>query len=292
LNELKIEYDPNIWGENFAVIPFTYFDQNSLNIKGVAVIKGIEKDNVHDSLDTLGIYQDGIGHAKTFHKDVFTSPKHELIKHTYFHRLALKTTDKIGMKIQMAEEHTALVTLSEMDPLTNIYNRRIGIQLATHEFERTYHALHRKQEFQDMREREISQDCSLLMIDIDLFKNFNDNYGHPAGDEAIKNTCKQIHSALRDEDILFKYGGEEFCVVLPGTDSENTYKVAERIRSTVEKSFSDQKPVTISIGYSSINKETSKIEDLIKQADIALYTAKENGRNRVELYNPLPQNKI
>lgn len=127
---------------------------------------------------------------------------------------------------------------------------------------------------------------SLLMIDIDFFKKVNDKYGHLAGDLALNHVAKQIKETVRTEDILGRYGGEEFAVVLRGIDHKGAVLLAERVRRRVEETpmrFENQNiSVTISIGVATLldkNVETPK--KLIDEADQNLYTAKQGGRNRV-----------
>ena len=128
------------------------------------------------------------------------------------------------------------------------------------------------------------------MLDIDLFKNINDNYGHVAGDTVIKAVAKECKERLRPSDIIGRYGGEEFLFLLPSTNIESASIVADNIRQIIEKMkvpFNNEViKLTVSIGVSSyFGFGDAELKDLIHNADIALYKAKNNGRNRVELYN-------
>ena len=120
------------------------------------------------------------------------------------------------------------------------------------------------------------------MIDIDHFKNFNDRYGHPAGDRLLADLSKRIVASVRTLDIVARYGGEEFAVIMPDTNAEDAFRVAERIRLAVESNtFSvfhspDQAKVTVSIGVASLKPNV----ELVEEADKALYKAKNAGRNR------------
>ncbi|MFA7400189.1 MAG: GGDEF domain-containing protein, partial [Sideroxydans sp.] len=130
-----------------------------------------------------------------------------------------------------------------------------------------------------------------MFLDIDKFKRINDEFGHPAGDEVIRNIARLIKSQLRSNDILARFGGEEFVVLLPQTGIQRACEIAERIRhliATKPLRLSDTKelPVTISIGIASLPEDVSGNEamianDLISAADGALYLAKKGGRNRV-----------
>lgn len=124
-----------------------------------------------------------------------------------------------------------------------------------------------------------------LMIDIDFFKNFNDQYGHLTGDQILREIAGIVKAHIREIDIIGRYGGEEFCVVLPDTDYGGAGYVAERIRSAVEqatiKAYDTITKATVSIGISVYPQDGSKLNELIDKADWALYRAKKEGRNRV-----------
>ena len=162
------------------------------------------------------------------------------------------------------------------DGLTGIYNRR--------EFSRKF-----LEEFR--RAKRAGSHLSLIMCDIDWFKKYNDSYGHQKGDLCLKSVAKTIDKSLkRGGDFCARYGGEEFVAVLPATNEKGALAVAENIRKNVENLHiehikSTYKIVTLSIGVSTA-KDFSNLsnEDLIKQADEALYKAKKNGRNKVEKF--------
>lgn len=172
--------------------------------------------------------------------------------------------------------HERLKQVGLTDPLTGIYNRRY--------FETRCH-----EEIANVRRYLTSLTC--MFLDIDKFKRINDEFGHPAGDEVIRNIAKLIKSQLRSNDILARFGGEEFVVLLPQTGIQRACEIAERIRhliATKPLRLSDAKelPVTISIGIASLPEDISGNEamianDLISAADGALYLAKKGGRNRV-----------
>jgi two-component system cell cycle response regulator len=131
---------------------------------------------------------------------------------------------------------------------------------------------------------------SLLMIDLDHFKSFNDTHGHQVGDTVLKLTAAAIRQAARDSDICCRYGGEEFAVILPDTKARNAEVLAERIHKQIRKMSLSQprerRPITVSIGISSANQHNaSHPQTLIEEADQALYLAKKNGRNRTECWH-------
>lgn len=131
---------------------------------------------------------------------------------------------------------------------------------------------------------------SLLMIDLDHFKNFNDNYGHQTGDAVLRSVADAIRYSARDADICCRYGGEEFAVILPDTKANNAEVLAERIHKQVakvsRKQPSGRMPITVSIGISCANRNDIHPTQLIEEADQALYLAKDNGRNRTETWQP------
>lgn len=122
---------------------------------------------------------------------------------------------------------------------------------------------------------------SLFIFDLDFFKKVNDLYGHLKGDEVLVTVAKTIQNRLRDSDKLFRYGGEEFAVLLAHTNEEDAFKLAEELRSLVEQqNYNIEQPVTISGGVSSV-RESDNAQDWIARCDKALYKAKSSGRNRV-----------
>jgi diguanylate cyclase (GGDEF)-like protein len=163
--------------------------------------------------------------------------------------------------------------LSIRDSLTELYNHRHSVELLSNEFERVgrYH----------------QEAMSLLMIDIDHFKNVNDQHGHPVGDAVLREMGRVMREALRTVDAVGRYGGEEFMIILPHTPYEEALKTGERLRQRVaEHVFKTGRApvkVTISVGVASYPSEKVDAPGaLIREADLRLYRAKEAGRNRVE----------
>jgi diguanylate cyclase (GGDEF)-like protein len=120
---------------------------------------------------------------------------------------------------------------------------------------------------------------SAIMLDIDHFKKFNDTYGHDAGDKALFTIAEIIEMEIRETDLAIRYGGEEFLILLPQTGLTETIEAAERIM----KAVNSQTKYTVSMGIATYNKDIHQKEDIIKKADDALYLAKNNGRNRIEV---------
>jgi diguanylate cyclase (GGDEF)-like protein len=135
---------------------------------------------------------------------------------------------------------------------------------------------------------------SFMMIDIDDFKHYNDRNHHQAGDLALEMTAQCLKSALRSADVASRYGGEEFCILLPQTSLSEARIIAERIRRRVERTrypHGKHQPLgalTVSIGISSLAPGLDTPETIIRAADRALYLAKERGKNRVEAYEGDP----
>lgn len=127
--------------------------------------------------------------------------------------------------------------------------------------------------------------ASVIILDIDRFKNYNDRYGHTAGDLVLRNVAMLLKQSTGPGDIVSRYGGEEFAVVLPGINKEDALRSAERIRKSVESAVfmlrREKTNVTVSLGLSEYPKDTLTRDDLLRIADVRLYKAKESGRNRV-----------
>ncbi|HCE59650.1 MAG TPA: PleD family two-component system response regulator [Wolbachia sp.] len=162
------------------------------------------------------------------------------------------------------------VEMSIKDPLTNCYNRR-------------YFDKHLKNIVEDSIAK--GRNLSLLMLDIDYFKMVNDNFGHTAGDEILKQVQKRISENIRITDLLARFGGEEFVVVMPDTNVSDAYIIAERIRTVIAQPFILLDNVvnkTVSIGVAEVqNSDLKDINLFVERADKCLYKAKNSGRNRV-----------
>jgi len=188
-----------------------------------------------------------------------------------YHPAVMKA--RLGKQLEIMRSRRVLEDMARIDSLTEVYNRRhFDISLQT-EWERC---------------RRAGTPLSLLMIDIDFFKNFNDNYGHERGDNCLRRVAGLLCDALqRPEDMLTRYGGEEFAAILGATDHDGAAIVAERCRAQIAQAnilhgFSEvSSKVTVSIGHATIYPVDEVLpEQLIKNADHALYQAKAAGRNR------------
>lgn len=189
-----------------------------------------------------------------------------------------KTVGNIFIFQDITEQKKVMEKLNHFathDTLTGIYNRRKLMEEAEKE-------LYRIERY--------GGDVSVLMLDIDFFKNVNDQYGHLAGDMVIQRVAQACKTRLRSIDIIGRYGGEEFAIVLPETNKESARIIAEQIRERIAEMVVDYNgkciSITISIGISSISGGERQItmQELINEADMALYSAKNNGRNQAVVF--------
>ena len=166
-----------------------------------------------------------------------------------------------------------LENIAFTDSLTGAYNRRYFMKKAEEEF-RSFAPAERS--------------TAIIMLDIDHFKKINDTYGHPAGDEVLKSVTSAVQRTLRAEDLFARYGGEEFIILLRNMSQETVGRLAlrirERVANTVSNYMGTEIKVTISLGIAMRSENVDLLDDVIKRADEALYRAKANGRNRVEVY--------
>jgi diguanylate cyclase (GGDEF)-like protein len=168
-------------------------------------------------------------------------------------------------------QHTRLYRLAVTDPLTRVFNRQHLSERLPVEFERT---------------RRYERPLSMMMVDVDNFKDVNDSYGHHIGDIALQEIARECVDISRESDLVVRYGGEEFLIVLSDTDLEGALILAERLRQSIEaESFAAPQAnihLTVSIGVAQIMEHDTRPDELIQRADEALYEAKHKGKNRVE----------
>ena len=196
-----------------------------------------------------------------------------------FNERDLELLQAIAPQIAVAIDRTVLKDkagefeqLSVTDPLTGLLNRRYLEKRLVEEIQRS-----KRHRFP----------MSLLMVDVDEFKSYNDMFGHPAGDIALKIVANALQDILRGDDIAARYGGEEFAILLPQTAGMEAAAIAERLRQRVEHTEFPKRRVTVSIGIASCSNEIETPADIISAADHALYEAKNHGRNRVRIYDGL-----
>jgi diguanylate cyclase (GGDEF)-like protein len=122
------------------------------------------------------------------------------------------------------------------------------------------------------------------MVDIDHFKEYNDIFGHPAGDQALRQVAQCLLTQRRSADVVARIGGEEFALILPETDINGALRVAERLRNVIADASDFKRQITVSLGIARLSETIQLPEDLTQRADQALYEAKRLGRNRVAVY--------
>lgn len=191
----------------------------------------------------------------------------------------IRLLNSLANQIAIAMENTRLYAktkeLSVTDELTQIYNRRHFQNMLQMEWRRA---------------KRFSRNISLLMVDVDHFKEYNDSHGHLEGDQVLKQIAQILSDDVREVDTVARYGGEEFSVILTHTDADDAMQVAQKLcRRVAEHPFHNESKnidttVTVSIGVATYPEDALNMEDLINHADIALYKAKNQGRNRVISY--------
>jgi diguanylate cyclase (GGDEF)-like protein len=235
--------------------------------EGEGSVPGLEKDEIRSALvvpisvrgEVLGAF--GVYSAK---KDRFTEKDEALL---------MAIGSQTGVAVENARLYEQTLDLARMDGLTCMFNRR-------HLMERLAQEIDRAERYQNS--------LSLMILDMDKFKSFNDAYGHIKGDELLKAFSSILKDTVRTSDIAGRYGGEEFCVVLPNTSIKGAALIAERIRKAVEGltiPMAEGQPAagrTVSVGVTEFSSGDS-LEKLLAAADAALYRAKDGGRNRVEI---------
>jgi diguanylate cyclase (GGDEF)-like protein len=177
----------------------------------------------------------------------------------------------VRLSQQLSRTEAQLRTLAAEDPLTGIFNRRRFLEVASVEW---------------MRGTRHSHPQSMLVIDVDGFKDVNDRYGHLAGDQTLRHVAELCARSLRRTDLLGRYGGDEFIILLPETGSPGAVRMADRIREGIERSEirtpGGLVKVTVSVGVAGRHLGMTSADALVADADAALYRAKTTGRNRVE----------
>jgi len=265
-----------------------YFGRLILDQKFIDGEKDIVKTMVLEAVETIRAMMESSGNF-----DVSIGDFTEKIQAAETIQEILKVKDYLVIEMQKVREHshtlhdelekhrTATETLSKkleesearalVDALTNVLNRNaynLKIGELVHEYKR------------------YKEEWALLVLDIDHFKKFNDTYGHKTGDKVLKSVAATISNSIRVSDHIFRYGGEEFVVILSRINKETTKNLSEKIRREVERDYlvdgDNELKVTMSIGATIITPEDTEAS-LFERADKALYQAKQNGRNQVLL---------
>jgi diguanylate cyclase (GGDEF)-like protein len=180
-----------------------------------------------------------------------------------------------SLQDELRHANALLEKLAITDGLTSVYNRRYLMDALEKEFQRA---------------KRYEEPFAVILIDVDHFKNVNDNFGHQMGDFVLRELAQILFQQLRDTDIVGRYGGEEFVILLPGTDLHGAVSLADRVRGLVEKHpfrWGDAfARITLSAGVVAYpHPSLQSPDDIVKQADAALYRAKKQGRNAVQVMN-------
>lgn len=218
------------------------------NTAEIPIIFVTGKDSVEDEEHGLGLGA----------VDYITKPIHPSI-----------VKARVKTHITLKQQHDQLVAMATHDQLTGLYNRHYLNDILS------------KKVAHSKRHNEM---LSVIMIDIDHFKNVNDTFGHLTGDLILKAVANVIHDSARKEDLAARFGGEEFILLLDNCTASDALIKAEDLRSKLEALHPEGIKVTASFGVAQLDEQIMRYEDLLKNADAALYVAKEEGRNRVIVY--------
>lgn len=235
------------------------------DINGIELIRRLKKINPRINVITLTTYSFASFGLETLEAGAYTYLLKPLnVKEVkLFLRRAIEST----YLVTQAKQRKVYQGMSILDGLTGVYNHRYFEEVIE------WHVSHLRRH---------PQALSLFMIDIDHFKRYNDTKGHPAGDKVLSNTARLFVDSLRDDDQVFRYGGEEFAIILPQTPQKQAKIVGERLVTVARMSL----PVTISVGLATFPDNAQTKHELIERADKALYQAKSSGRNKLCLFNP------
>jgi diguanylate cyclase (GGDEF)-like protein len=167
---------------------------------------------------------------------------------------------------KLDEARQTIEKIAITDQLTEVFNRRHIMSRVEEEFEKF---------------KRLKKNVSCIMADVDNFKAVNDSYGHLAGDQVLKAISHRIRNTVRAYDILGRYGGEEFLIIMPDTNLEDARELAERIRTRAKEETVNNATITLSLGVVCVEASDRSVDDIIRRADQNLYMAKKGGKDRV-----------
>ena len=238
------------------------------NLSGLAVLKQLKSSEHSQNIPVLMLS------ASDLEDDIVTALElgaYDYITKPYMRKVLLA---RIQNTFTMVEKNAQLEYLAQKDFLTGINNRRNFYQLA--------------KKLVSISKRH-QQSLIVAMCDIDLFKQVNDLFGHDAGDTALVELSKVLANMFRDSDVIGRLGGEEFALCLPQISLQEALVACERLRNTIEKMVITKDEcefsITMSIGITCLENNEQTLANLLKQADQALYNAKQNGRNQIAVFS-------
>ncbi len=237
-------------------------DYNMPGMNGFELVKEIRATYNRDKLSIIGLSTEG---SSSMSARFIKSGANDFLNKPFGHE---EFYCRISQSVVMMENIQRIMDLSNKDPLTDLYNRRFF-------FEAAYKML------ASAKRDQIT--VSIGMLDIDYFKKVNDTYGHDIGDEVIKHLASTLSNRFRDTDVVARFGGEEFCVLMVNMEKEHVFSVYEELRRKIAATtltFADQ-TVQYKVSVGVCCQAMDSVEEMIKQADLMLYEAKEGGRNRV-----------
>jgi diguanylate cyclase (GGDEF)-like protein len=205
----------------------------------------------------------------------------DIVEYLIFYATSLKQESIASLEaiIGVYCNQCELILTAELDELTGLNNRRA--------FARITAAMFSTEETKSVEYYQLENSACMAIVDLDHFKRVNDKLGHIYGDEVLSLFAKMVKSSLRMSDYFFRYGGDEFIIILNDTDSQQAFEILSRLRQEAESfDYPNIESISISIGYTSMEKELG-ISSIMDMADSALYFSKDNGRNQVNSYHYL-----
>jgi len=254
-NNIMVKSEPNI--RFYAGVPLVTSNGEALGT--ICVMDTNPRDITQEQLHVLKVLADEVMGQFELRRSIGTLEKSVLKQEEYIDQLQEYQRELERVRAEFESQ-------SLTDPLTGAHNRRSFDSRFEEEF---------------LRAKRYRVACSLILIDVDHFKQYNDTFGHTAGDEALKSVAALLKEDVRIHDLVARYGGEEFAVVLPNTDIKGAMVMGERFRRSIQRASWKHRQITISVGVASLHEGTQKPTDLIKESDAALYKAKQSGRNSV-----------
>jgi len=225
----------------------------------ICVMDDKPRDITQEQLDALEVLSHEVMGQFELRRSIATLERSMLKQENYIDQLQ-------EYQRELEKVRAELENQSLTDALTAVSNRRAFDTRFEEEF---------------LRAKRYKVACSLILIDIDFFKQYNDTFGHTAGDEGLIAVAALLKEDVRIHDMVARYGGEEFAVILPNTDIKGAMVMGERFRRSIQRASWKHKQLTISVGVASLHEGMQKPMDLLRESDTALYQAKQSGRNLV-----------